>query len=159
MKGFRESTLSISQCSDIVDPESSVSSKMATQPNSLSPAAESLSALNLKSVKFSDENTLQRFQRHQDIGNGINFSDSGSKSSESDLNTSLPDSVKDMPMLAGPGAIGVTNGGSSGRPYLWRTNSGRYHHMGPESNLNGLHHHTSTPIIGLGNHYMGSLLH
>lgn len=151
MKGFRESTLSISQSSDVVDPESSTSNlKLATQATSLSPATESLTAMNSKMVKFSDENTLERFQRHQDIGNGINFSDSGSKSSESDFNTSLPDSVKDTPMLAGAGAS-VSSGGGGGRPHFLRSSSGRYHYMGPESNiLNGLHHHTSAPTIGLG---------
>ena len=162
MKGFRESTLSISQASDIVDPESSTSNlKSATaQVNSLTPATESLTAMNLKMVKFSDENTLERFQRHQDIGNGINFSDSGSKSSESDFNASLPDSVKDTPMLAGAtggaGAVAISNGGGGagvggGRPHFLRSSSGRYHYMGPESNLrNGLHHHTSAPTVGLG---------
>jgi hypothetical protein len=164
MKGFRESTLSISQASDIVDPESSATAasnlRLATQASSSSATAESLAS---KMVKFSDENTLERFQRHQDIGNGINFSDSGSKSLESDFNTSLPDSVKDaLPMLTVTGASIVSNGGgvavggASGvgggaRPYFLRSNSGRYHYMGPESNLrNGLHHHTSTPTIGLG---------
>ena len=144
MKGFRESTLSISQSSDVLDPESNASNlKLATQAND----TESLAAMNSKMVKFSDENTLERFQRHQDIGNGINFSDSGSKSSESDFNTSLPDSVKGTPILACAGAA-VSNGGG-GRPHFLRSDSGRYHYMGPESNIrNGLHHHTSAPAIG-----------
>ena len=168
MKGFRESTLSISQASDIVDPESSTAAasnnlRLTTQASSssLTPAtAESVAAMNSKMVKFSDENTLERFQRHQDIGNGINFSDSGSKSSESDFNTSLPESVKDaIPMLVVDGAASVSNGGGvavggaggGGRPHFLRSSSGRYHYMGPESNLrNGLHHHTSAPTIGLG---------
>ena len=162
MKGFRDSTLSISQASDIVDPESSAtaaasSSRLTTAGQSAT--AESLAA---KMVKFSDENTLERFQRHQDIGNGINFSDSGSKSSESDFNTSLPDSVKDaIPMLVVDGAASISNGGgvavggevggAGGRPHFLRSSSGRYHYMGPESNLrNGLHHHTSAPTIGIG---------
>jgi hypothetical protein len=82
MKGFRESTFSISQASDVIDPESSTSNfRLAAQANSLSPATESLAAtcMSSKMVKFSDENTLERFQRH---GNGINLSDFGSKLSE-----------------------------------------------------------------------------
>ena len=157
MKGFRESTLSISQSSDILDPESSTSNlKLATQAN----GTDSLSAMNSKMVKFSDENTLERFQRHQDIGNGINFSDSGSKSSESDFNTSLPDSVKDTPMLAGASAAVSNGGGGAGRPHFLRSRSGRYHYMGPESNIrNGLHHHTSAPTIGLGkNQFSGCII-
>ena len=158
MKGFRESTLSLSQASDIIDPESSTSNlKLIAQANPLTPATESLAAMNSKMVKFSDENTLERFQRHQDIGNGINFSDSGSKSSESDFNTSLTDSVKDTPpTLAAAAGAGVSNGGGVGggggvRPHFLRSSSGRYHYMGPESNLrNGLHHHTSAPTVGLG---------
>ena len=158
MKGFRDSTLSISQASDIVDPESSATAAASSLRLT---TAESLAA---KMVKFSDENTLERFQRHQDIGNGINFSDSGSKSSESDFNASLPDSVKDaIPMLVVDGAASISNGGgggvvvggavggAGGRPHFLRSSSGRYHYMGPESNLrNGLHHHTSAPTIGIG---------
>lgn len=163
MKGFRDSTLSISQASDIVDPESSATvaaSNVRLTTAGQSATAESLAA---KMVKFSDENTLERFQRHQDIGNGINFSDSGSKSSESDFNASLPDSVKDaIPMLVVDGATSISNGGGvgvavggavggGGRPHFLRSSSGRYHYMGPESNLrNGLHHHTSAPTIGIG---------
>ena len=150
MKGFRESTLSISQSSDILDPESSLSRLPRT--NSLPPAASSLTAVNPKMVKFSDENTLERFQRHQDIGNGINFSNSGSKSSESDFNASLPGSVKDgVPMLVSAGATGGVSNGDGSRPHFLRSDSGRYHYMGPESFINGLHHHqVSAPAIGLG---------
>ena len=146
MKGFRASTLSISQSSDIFDPESSAT-KSLSRAQSLSQAAEAAVGVQSKMVKFMDENTLERFQRHQDIGNGITFSDSGSKSSESDFANSLPDSVKESPVGAGVGGVG----GGASKPNALKTKSGRYHYMGPESvAANGLHHHTSAPIIGLG---------
>ena len=132
MKGFRASTLSISQSSEIGDPESSLT-KGLPRANSLSQASD---MAHPKMVKFVDENTLERFQRHQDIGNGINFSDSGSKSSESDFSNSLQDSVKEM--LAPAGAS---------KPDAVKAKNGRYHYMGPESIVN---HHTSTPTLGLG---------
>lgn len=135
LKGFRASTLSISQSSDIVDPESSLT-KGLPRANSLSQASDTAHP---KMVKFVDENTLERFQRHQDIGNGINISDSGSKSSESDFTNSLQDSVKEVP---------TPNGGN--KPDAVKAKNGRYHYMGPESIVNVFHHQTSAPIVGLG---------
>lgn len=142
MKGFRASTLSISQCSDIFDPESSATKSLA-RAQSLSQASEASIGAQSKTVKFFDENTLERFQRHQDIGNGITFSDSGSKSSESDFANSLQNSV------AAPGGGGANGNDKSDAV---RSKSGRYHFMGPESGASGLHHHTSVPLISLGSY-------
>lgn len=141
MKGFRASALSISQSSDIVDPESSLV-KGLPHANSLSQTSEAAATVHPKMVKFMDENTLERFQRHQDIGNGINFSDSGSKSSESEFTNSLQDTAKETLMPA--------SAGGNGKPDMLKAKSGRYHYMGPESIANGLPHHTSAPAIGLG---------
>ena len=135
MKGFRASTLSISQSSDIVDPDTG---RPVVQTNELS------GLLPPKSVKFFDENTLERLQRHQDIGNGIVLSESGSKSPESDMTTSLPDSVKEA------GSAAAAGGATNNLPLLVRSDSGRYHYMGPESN--GLPHHSSVPTINIGNY-------
>ena len=137
MKGFRASTLSISQSSDMGDPESSLT-KGLSRATSLTQAPDTV---NPKMVKFVDENTLERFQRHQDIGNGINFSDSGSKSSESDFTNSLQDLVKEVQPPTGGGKPGFD---------AVKAKNGRYHYMGPESIVNALHHQTSAPTIGLG---------
>lgn len=128
MKGFRASTLSISQTSDIFDPESSAT-RLMTQVSQNSETNGS------KSVKFFDENTLERFKRYQDIGNGIHFSDSGSKSPESEIANSLQDSTKEK---------------DASKPHPSRANGDRYHSVGPESVANGLHHHASAPTIGMG---------